>query len=112
MWDGWSTISNAAFYAYPNWDNSTIALLGNWGEICYLIGVAPLTWLIQTKGKLMSIICKYCRVLFIFHILNFFFTGIRISALVCVLMIAAGTGIRCIQTIYIHHKHSGTIFKM
>ena len=50
IWDGFSTISDAAFYAYPDWDNATIALIGNWGEICYLAGVAPLTWLIQTKG--------------------------------------------------------------
>ena len=50
VWDGWATISDAAFYAYPDWDNSTIALIGNWGEICYLVGVVPLTWLIQAKG--------------------------------------------------------------
>ena len=50
IWDGWATISNAAYYAYPDWDDSTIALLGNWGEICYLMGVLPITWIIQSKG--------------------------------------------------------------
>ncbi len=51
IWDGWSTISSASFFAYPDWDPSTIALLGNWGEICYLAGVVPLTWLTQAKGN-------------------------------------------------------------
>ena len=50
VWDGWATISDAVLYAYPDWNNSTIALLGNWGEICYLVAVVPLTWLIQAQG--------------------------------------------------------------
>ena len=59
MWDGWATISDAALYAYPDWDNSTIALLGNWGEICYLVGVGPLTWLIQAQGESIFHPVKY-----------------------------------------------------
>lgn len=58
IWDGFATISDASFYAYPDWDDSTIALLGNWGEICYLIGVVPFTWLINTKGKKNYILLK------------------------------------------------------
>ena len=50
VWAGWATISDAVLYAYPDWNNSTIALLGNWGEICYLVAVVPLTWLIQAQG--------------------------------------------------------------
>ena len=87
VWDGWATISDAVLYAYPDWNNSTIALLGNWGEICYLVAVVPLTWLIQAQG-------------------------IRISALLGIGMMAAGTGIRCLQVLYLEHSNAGTIFQM
>ena len=87
VWDGWATISDAVLYAYPDWNNSTIALLGNWGEICYLVAVVPLTWLIQAQG-------------------------IRISALLGIGMMAAGTGIRCLQVLYLENSNSGTIFQI
>ena len=38
------------YYAYPNWDDSDIGLLGNWGEIMFLVFSVPVTWLIQTQG--------------------------------------------------------------
>ena len=27
---GWGTIAQSMYYAYPNWDDSDIGLLGNW----------------------------------------------------------------------------------
>ena len=38
------------YYAYPSWDDSDIGLLGNWGEIMFLVFSVPVTWLVQAHG--------------------------------------------------------------
>lgn len=38
------------YYAYPSWDDTDIGLLGNWGEIMFLVFSVPVTWLIQAHG--------------------------------------------------------------
>ena len=82
MWNGWDTVSSSMYYAYPTWDNSTIALLGNWGEICYLAFVVPGTWVVEEHG-------------------------IRWGALLCAGLMFLGTGLRCCQ----FFLTSGSMFK-
>ncbi len=38
------------------WGDGTIALLANWGPICYLLAVFPSSWLLDIKGLRVSII--------------------------------------------------------
>ena len=52
----------------------------------------------------------FILILFILFIL--FILGIRISALFGISMMAAGTGIRCLQVLYLDHSNAGTIFEM
>ena len=50
VWMGWGTISQSMYFAYPHWSDSDIGLLGNWGEICFLVFSLPATWIMETKG--------------------------------------------------------------
>ena len=50
IWMGWGTVAQSMYYAYPGWDDTDIGLLGNWGEIMFLVFSVPVTWLIQTQG--------------------------------------------------------------
>ena len=50
VWMGWGTVSQSMYFAYPDWDDSDIGLLGNWGEICFLASSLPATWIMETKG--------------------------------------------------------------
>jgi len=49
VWNTWGPISTTAINAF-GWDNSTIALLGNWGPISYIIIGLIYPWLLQTRG--------------------------------------------------------------
>lgn len=86
VWLTWSAISEAALYAYPSWTASTIALLGNWGNICHLLAVPPLTWLVNAKG-------------------------VRVSVLFGVGLMLLGTGVRCIQGFFLTSPKAGIIFQ-
>lgn len=50
VWMGWGTISQSMYFAYHDWNDSDIGLLGNWGEICFLAFSLPATWIMETKG--------------------------------------------------------------
>ena len=47
---GWGTVSQSMKYAYPDWTDSDIGLLGNWGEIMFLVTSVPATWIVETRG--------------------------------------------------------------
>ena len=32
------------------WEDSTVAMMANWGTILFVIGVVPLSWLLEAKG--------------------------------------------------------------
>ena len=87
IWMGWGTIAQAMYFAYPTWDDSDIGLLGNWGEICFLIFAIPASWLVDTHGA-------------------------KVSGLVCTGMMLVGSGVRCLQWLFLDHQNSGTIFKV
>ena len=56
VWNGWGTVSDSMFFAYPGWDNGTIALLGNWGNIMYIVPIVPVIWFFEAKGLRASIV--------------------------------------------------------
>ncbi|XP_042211987.1 solute carrier family 49 member 4 homolog [Homarus americanus] len=73
VWNTWGPITASVKLAYPNWDDAEIALLSMWGTITMIMGLAPMTLLLQTKG-------------------------IRVALLLTVFLMAAGTSIRCFTT--------------
>ena len=44
------------------WDNGTIALLNNWGPICYLLAVYPYAWLMDVKGLRAAVVSAWLLV--------------------------------------------------
>lgn len=94
IWNTWGPISSTSKIVFPHWNDATIALLSNWGNICYVIFLFPVIWIMDTKGK------KVC-----FHWNTFFFAlirflmsctlGIRNSTLLAAILIFIGAGIRC-----------------
>ena len=51
VWMGWGTVSQSMYFAYPDWDDRDIGLLGNWGEICFLVFSLPATWIMGDQGS-------------------------------------------------------------
>ena len=62
-------------------------LIGNWGEIMFLVWIVPATWIVETKGP-------------------------RMGALVSAAFILAGAAVRCLQWMFLNHSQSGLIFKI
>lgn len=49
FWANFGPISTVV-KPFFSWDDSQIALLANWGPICYFFAVFPTAWLLDTKG--------------------------------------------------------------
>ena len=49
IWDTFGPIANSIKYAY-DWNDSTIAMMANWGTITFIIIVFPFCWIMETKG--------------------------------------------------------------
>ncbi|KAK8728928.1 hypothetical protein OTU49_008875, partial [Cherax quadricarinatus] len=73
VWNTWGPITSSVKMAYHNWDNAEIALLSMWGTITMIMGLAPLTLLLQTKG-------------------------IRVALLLTAFLLSLGTAVRCLTT--------------
>ncbi|XP_069185946.1 solute carrier family 49 member 4 homolog [Procambarus clarkii] len=73
VWNTWGPITSSVKIAYPNWDDAEVALLSMWGTITMIMGLAPMTLLLQTKG-------------------------IRVALLLTAFLMALGTSVRCIAT--------------
>ena len=59
---GWGTVSQSMKYAYPDWTDSDIGLLGNWGEIMFLVTSVPATWIVETKGaRCLQLLYRDCH---------------------------------------------------
>ncbi|GAB6019151.1 Solute carrier 49 member 4 [Chamberlinius hualienensis] len=86
IWNTWGPISSSAKIVFPQWTDATIALLSNWGNICYVIFLLPVVWVMDTKG-------------------------LRKSTLLAALLVFIGAGIRCftmypgVETWLIHAGH-------
>lgn len=49
VWNNFGPISEAVEPLF-GWDAASVALLANWGPICYLMAFLPSAWLLDTKG--------------------------------------------------------------
>ena len=75
IWNSFGPISSSLLSVFcPDWTPSTLALLGNWGNIMYIIPVLPMLWFFETKG-------------------------LRKSMILTAGMMLVGTGLRCIPGI-------------
>lgn len=72
IWNTWGPIAPSVVNRF-GWDDQDIALLANWGPICYFLAVLPSSWLMDVKG-------------------------LRISMIVSMLLVVVGSGVRCIPT--------------
>ena len=55
VWNTFGPISVSVLSVFcPEWDSSTLALLGNWGNIMYIIPVVPVMWFFTTKGNRLA----------------------------------------------------------
>ena len=57
IWNSFGPISTSLLATLcPEWTDSTLALLGNWGNIMYIIPVVPVLYLFEEKGLRVSMI--------------------------------------------------------
>ncbi len=57
IWNSFGPISTSLLAVFcPEWSDSTMALLGNWGNIMYLIPAIPVLWFFEVKGLRPSMI--------------------------------------------------------
>eukprot|EP00042_Codosiga_hollandica_P026034 m.120030 g.120030 ORF g.120030 m.120030 type:complete len:472 (-) comp52074_c0_seq2:819-2234(-) len=49
IWNNWGPISNSVQSAF-GWSDGVVALMANWGPICYLIAVIPSSWIMDIRG--------------------------------------------------------------
>ena len=57
IWNSFGPISTSLLAVLcPHWTDSTLALLGNWGNIMYIIPVVPVLWFFEVKGLRASMI--------------------------------------------------------
>ncbi|XP_037784462.1 solute carrier family 49 member 4 homolog [Penaeus monodon] len=71
QWNTWGPISESVDVAFPGWGAETVAMMGNWGTIMFVVGIVPMCWLMEAKG-------------------------LRAGVLACAGLIAAGTVMRII----------------
>ena len=51
IWNTFGPLTYAVEFAYK-WGDETIAMMPNWGAIMFLVALAPLTWIVERKGKI------------------------------------------------------------
>ena len=93
LWNTFGPISQSLLAVYcPDWTEATLALLGNWGNIMYLIPVVPVMWYFNTQGAINVIMCfkRYLRTVLSFLV------GLRKSTLLAAGLMVAVSAIRCI----------------
>ena len=57
VWNSFGPISASVLAIFcPTWTPATIALLGNWGNIMYIIPLIPVLWYFEEKGLRKSMI--------------------------------------------------------
>jgi len=78
IWNSFGPIAASLLAVFcPDWSQSTIAMLGNWGNIMYIIPVVPMLWFFEAKG-------------------------LRAAMILTAGMMLLGTGLRCIPGININ----------
>jgi len=57
IWNSFGPISASLLAVFcPDWSPATIALLGNWGNIMYILPVIPVLWFFETRGLRASMV--------------------------------------------------------
>ena len=49
IWNTWGPVELSVKYAY-DWSDLTVAAMANWGTLMFMIGVVPLSYLLELKG--------------------------------------------------------------
>ena len=49
IWNTWGPVELSVKYAY-GWSDLTVAMMANWGTIMFMLGVLPLSYLLESKG--------------------------------------------------------------
>ncbi|XP_050711599.1 solute carrier family 49 member 4 homolog isoform X2 [Eriocheir sinensis] len=75
MWNTWGPLSASMDAAYPGWGSDTVAMMGNWGTITFVVFVAPMCWIMSTRG-------------------------LRVGVLVCCTLVAAGVVLRVLPILF------------
>lgn len=86
VWNTFGPIDRSIKYAY-NWSDATVAMMANWGTIMFVLTVAPLCWLLETKH-------------------------LRVTTLTVSFFVALGTVLRVISTndtVFLVSAHLGAI---
>ncbi|XP_070536562.1 solute carrier family 49 member 4 homolog isoform X2 [Ptychodera flava] len=55
-WNTWGPIAGTVESVLPDWSNSDIGLLTNWGPIMYVVTALPFSWLMDVKGIRVSVL--------------------------------------------------------
>jgi len=78
IWNSFGPIASSLLAVFcPDWSQATMAMLGNWGNIMYIIPVIPMLWFFEAKG-------------------------LRASMILTAGMMLLGTGLRCIPGIDVY----------
>jgi len=57
VWNTFGPVSASLLAIFcPKWTPATLALLGNWGNIMYIIPLIPVLWFFETKGLRASMV--------------------------------------------------------
>ena len=57
IWNTFGPISESVLAVFcPQWTEATLALLGNWGNIMYILPIVPVIWFFEAKGLRASIL--------------------------------------------------------
>nr|XP_045583952.1 solute carrier family 49 member 4 homolog [Procambarus clarkii] len=72
QWCLWGPLSESVNAAFEGWGSGTVAMMSNWASITYVLCVAPLCWLMSTRG-------------------------LRVGVVTCVVLVATGGIIRIIS---------------
>ena len=96
IWNTFGPIDNSIKYAY-DWNDSTVAMMANWGTITFIIIVFPFCWIMETKGlfhfkKYVLIFLKITFQLFVYIV------GLRVITIITVVLVALAAVPRAVTT--------------
>ena len=96
IWNTFVPIDNSIKYAY-DWNDSTVAMMANWGTITFIIIVFPFCWIMETKGlfhfkKYILIFFKITFQLFVYIV------GLRVITIITVVLVALAAVPRAVTT--------------
>ena len=96
IWNTFGPIDNSIKYAY-DWNDSTVAMMANWGTITFIIIVFPFCWIMETKG-----LFHFKKYVLIFLKINFqlfvYIVGLRVITIITVVLVALAAVPRAVTT--------------